>query len=75
MQLAKRIKAIEDGLHGRAALMASGKTVGAGSAAALKGAQEVAAAFAAKKVPSPPTLAPKPTIQKATARVLPNVRR
>jgi len=71
MQLAKRIKAIEDGLHGRAALMASGKTVGAGSAAAVQGAQEVAAAFAAKKVPAPPTLAPKPAIQKATPRALP----
>ena len=71
MQLAKRIKAIEDGLHGRAALMASGKTVGATSAAAVQGAQEVAAAFAAKKVPSPPTLAPKPAIKKATPRVLP----
>lgn len=71
LQLAKRIKAIEDGLHGRSALMASGKTVGASSAAAAAGAQEVAAAFAAKKVPAPPTLAPKPAIQKATPRALP----
>ena len=71
LQLAKRIKAIEDGLHGRSALMASGKTVGASSAAAAAGAQEVAAAFAAKKVPAPPTLAPKPAIQKPTPRAFP----
>ena len=71
LQLAKRIKQIEDGLHGRIALMASGKTVGAGGPAAVQGAQEVAAAFAAKKVPAPPTLAPKPAIQKPTPRSLP----
>jgi hypothetical protein len=71
LQLAKRIKAIEDGLHGRSALMSSGKTVGASSAAAAAGAQEVAAAFAAKKVPAPPTLAPKPAIQKPTPHTFP----